>query len=132
MKVLIACEFSGTIRAKARALGIDAVSCDLTPSIDNSPYHHVGDVTSMLSEGFDLMIAHPPCTYLANSGARWLHSVPGRWIAMEEACHFFNTLLNAPIPRICIENPIPHGHATLRIGKYTQRVQPWMFGHPVS
>lgn len=73
------------------------------------------------------MVAHPPCTYLCNSGLRWLYSKPGRKAKMEEAAEFFNGLYNAPIPKICIENPIPHKHAALY--PYTQIIQPWQFGH---
>lgn len=130
MKVLIACEYSGTVRDAFRSLGHDAVSCDLLPTDVPGP-HYQGAVEDILSDGWDLMIAHPPCTYLTNSGVRWLHSEEGRWQKLDQACEFFNLLLQAPIPRICVENPIPHKYAVERLGgrKYDQIVQPWQHGH---
>ncbi len=128
-RILVACEFSGRVREAFRRRGHDAWSCDLLPSEDHSRYHIQGDVLDILSDGWDMMIAHPPCTYLCNSGVRWLHERPERWKNLEEAAEFFKTLLNAPIERICIENPIPHRYAVERIGrKYDQIIQPWMFG----
>jgi len=129
MRVLVACEYSGTVRDAFRARGHDAMSCDLLPTDVPGP-HHQGPVEEVLADGWDLMIAHPPCTYLTNSGVRWLHTEPGRWAKLDEACALFNRLLTAPIPRVCIENPIPHGHAMERLDRgYTQIVQPWQFGH---
>jgi hypothetical protein len=135
MKVLIACESSGTVRDAFIARGHDAVSCDITRSDAPGP-HIIGDVLDHLHEGWDMMIAHPPCTYLANSGVRWLYGGKGRvidldrWWDMVEACAFFRKLLDAQIPRIAIENPIIHGHAKRLIGqKQTQIIQPWQFGH---
>jgi len=128
-RILVACEFSGIVREAFRRRGYDAWSCDLLPSEDHSRYHIQGDVVDILSDGWDLMIAHPPCTYLCNSGVRWLHERPERWEKLEEAAEFFRTLLNAPIEHICVENPIPHRYAVDRIGrKYDQIIQPWMFG----
>ena len=128
-RILVACEFSGIVREAFRRRGYDAWSCDLLPPEDHSRYHIQGDVLDILSDGWDLMIAHPPCTYLCNSGVRWLHERPERWEKLEEAAEFFRTLLNAPIEHICVENPIPHRYAVDRIGrKYDQIIQPWMFG----
>jgi len=124
MKVLIACEFSGIVRDAFAKKGHDAWSCDLLPT--EIPGNHIqGDVCDILDDGWDMMIAHPPCTYLANSGVRWLHERPERWEKLKEAADFFRTLLNAPIERICIENPIPHKYAIYLIGrKYDQIIQP--------
>jgi hypothetical protein len=94
------------------------------------PGQHIqGDVLSILGDGWDLMVAHPECTYLCNSGVRWLSTDPTRGLKMVEACEFFESLWIAPIPRIAIENPVMHGHAKQRIGvQQTQTVQPWWFG----
>ena len=129
MKVLVACEFSGIVRDAFAARGHDAWSCDLLPT-ERPGQHYQGDVFDIIEDGWELMIAHPPCTYLANSGVRWLHEKPGRWILMNDGANFFFELLHAPIKRICIENPIPHKYAVEVIGrKYTQTIQPWQFGH---
>lgn len=133
MRVLIACEFSGIVREAFRKRGHDAWSCDLIPS-ELPGDHFTGRVEDLIPfQKWDLMIAHPPCTYLANSGVRWLYGGSGttpdpvRWTQMEEAAVFFRTLLDAPIERIAVENPIQHRHAELP--KQTQIIQPWMFGH---
>jgi hypothetical protein len=140
MRVLVACEFSGIVRVAFIAAGHDAVSCDLLPTERPGP-HYQGNVLDII-EGFvwgpwDLMIAHPPCTYLANSGVRWLYGGKGttvdhiRWNDMLEAALFFGALLNAPIPRIAVENPIMHRYGREIIGRgHDQIVQPWQFGHP--
>jgi len=129
MRVLVACEFSGRVRDAFLARGHDAVSCDLLPTESPGP-HIQGDVREILAEGWDLMIAHPPCTYLCNSGVSWLYRRPGRWEKMREAALFFRQLLEAPIPRICVENPIMHKYAVEIIGRrQDQVIQPWMFGH---
>ena len=129
MRVLVACEYSGTVRDAFRAKGHDAISCDFLPSDAPGP-HYQGSVEDILHHGWDLMVAHPPCTYMTNSGVRWLHTEPGRWQKLDAACALFNRLLNAPIPRVCIENPIPHSHAMKRLTHgYTQIVQPWQYGH---
>lgn len=141
MKVLIACEFSGVVRDAFLRRGHDAWSCDLLPTESLGP-HIQDDVLNHLNAGWDLMIAHPSCTYLTNAGVRHLHEnvaskngvkakIHGkeRWKKMEEACEFFNKLKNAPIEKICIENPIPHKYAKNLIGKYDQLIQPWQFGH---
>lgn len=130
MKVLIACEFSGIVREAFRARGHDAWSCDLLPAEDDNTFHVEGDaLETALDRSWDLMIAHPPCTRLANSGVCWLEK-RGLWGEMREAAAFFRELLNAPIPRIAVENPIPHRYAVEQIGrKYDQIIQPWQFGH---
>jgi hypothetical protein len=132
MRVLVACEYSGRVRDAFRKLGHDAMSCDLLPS-DNpiSGCHYQGNVFNIIDDGWDLMIAHPPCTYLSNSGVCHLHKDPSRWPKMFDGAAFFKKLLNAPIKKIAIENPIMHGYAKTLIGgvKQTQLVQPWMFGH---
>ena len=130
MRILIACEYSGRVREAFRKLGHDAWSCDLLPSDDNSPYHIQGDVLEQLNKGWDLMIAHPPCTYLTNAGVSWLYRKEGRWGQMREGAEFFKLLLNAPIPKIAVENPIMHKYAVEIIGRrQDQVIQPWMFGH---
>lgn len=130
MKVLVACEYSGRVRDAFRARGHDAMSCDLLPTDTEGP-HYQGDVFDLDLTQFDLMIAHPPCTYLTNSGVKWLHRDPERWAKLDEGAAFFKALLDAPVPRIAIENPIMHKYAKERIGgvKQTQVIQPWMFGH---
>lgn len=126
LRVLVACEFSGTVRDAFRALGHDAISCDLLPSEKPGP-HIIGDVRRILSDGWDLMIAHPPCTHLAVSGARWFGE---KQAEQEESLQFVRDLLNAPIPRICIENPV--SIISSRIRKPDQTIQPWQFGHDAS
>ena len=136
MRVLIACEFSGIVRDAFIARGHDAVSCDLEPSERSGP-HIQGDVFECLHDGWDLMIAHPPCTYLANSGVRWLYGGKGRirdenrWQAMQGAARDMARLLDAPISRIAVENPIMHKYARRVVGRrHDQLIQPWQFGHP--
>jgi hypothetical protein len=130
MRVLVACEYSGRVRDAFIAKGHDAMSCDLLPTDVVGP-HHQGDVFDLDLTQFDLMVAHPPCTYLTNAGVTWLHRDPSRWAKLDEGAAFFKRLLEVPIPRICVENPIMHKYAKERIGgvKQTQVVQPWMFGH---
>jgi hypothetical protein len=124
-RVIIACEFSGVVRRAFRALGHDAWSCDLLPAEDQSEFHIQGDVTGLLiGELWDLMIAHPPCTHLAVSGAPHFHR---KQAEQAEALEFVRLLLDAPIPRICLENPV--SIISSRIRKPDQIVQPWMFGH---
>lgn len=128
MKVLIACEFSGTVRRAFRALGHDAWSCDLLPPEDGDPHHRQTDILDLLHEMpagvWDLMIAHPPCTHLAVSGARWFKE---KYWEQLGALLFVKDLMEAPIHRICIENPI--GVISSRIRKPDQIIQPWQFGH---
>ncbi len=130
MRVLVACEYSGRVRDAFIARGHDAMSCDLLPTDVAGP-HHQGDVFDLDLSEFDLMVAHPPCTYLTNAGVTWLHRDPDRWAKLDDGAAFFKRLLEAPIPRICVENPIMHKYAKERIGgvKQSQVVQPWMFGH---
>ena len=130
MNVLVACEYSGRVRDAFASAGHDAVSCDLLPT-ESEGMHYKGDVLDIINDGWDLMIAHPPCTYITKAGVRWLHSDPTRWAKLDEACEFFNALLEAPIPRICIENPIPHRYAIERLKgrKYQQIIHPWQHGH---
>ena len=134
MKILIACEFSGVVREAFRKKGHDAWSCDLLPSDIASPYHIQDDVLKHLNEGWDMMIAHPPCTYLSNSGVRWLYNSDKtkneeRWENMRTGREFFLKLLNADIPRVAVENPIQHKYAREKIRKPDQIIQPWQFGH---
>lgn len=117
-RVLVACEFSGTVRD---AFGEGAWSCDLRPASGN---HLCCDVLTVLNDGWDLMIAHPPCTYLAISGARWFRE---RELKQREALEFVIKLMDAPIPRICIENPVSIVNSWIR--KPDQMIQPWQFGH---
>lgn len=125
-RVLVACEFSGTVRSAFRAMGHDAWSCDLLPAEDDGP-HMQCDVLSVLGDGWDLMIAHPPCTHLAVSGARHFHK---KQKEQGEALEFVGALLDAPIPRICLENPV--SVISTRIRKPTQIIQPYHFGHTES
>ena len=127
MRVLVACEFSGIVRDAFAKRGHHAYSCDLLPS--ERPGNHIqGDVFQIVNDGWDLMIAHPPCTRLANSGVRWLHE-RNLWGEMIEASQFFMALLEANIPKIAVENPIQHKWARTIIRKYDQIIQPWQFGH---
>ena len=123
MRVLVACEFSGVVRDAFRARGHDAWSCDLLPTERPGP-HLQGDILPHLGDGWDLMIAHPPCTHLAVSGARWFSS---KQVLQEEALVFVRALMDAPISRICIENPV--SIISTRIRKPDQIIQPWQFGH---
>ena len=124
MRVLVACEYSGRVRKAFRAIGHDAWSCDLLESEDNSPFHLQGDVLPLLTQGWDLMIAHPPCTHLAVSGARWFKDKQEEQAA---ALDFFRKLLDAPIPRVAIENPVSIVSSRIRKPDFT--IQPWQFGH---
>ena len=124
MNVLIACEFSGVVRDAFLARGHDAISIDLIPSERPGP-HIQGDIRDLFSWDFDLMIAHPPCTHLAVSGARWFKD---KREEQEEALEFVRFLMDAPVPRIAIENPI--SIISSRIRKPDQIIQPWQFGHP--
>lgn len=129
MKVLIACEYSGVVRDAFLKKGHEAVSCDLLDTDVDGP-HYKGDVFDIINDGWDLMIAHPPCTFLSNSGVSWLYRQQGRWEKMREGAEFFKKLLEAPINKIAIENPIMHKYAKEIIGKgQDQLVQPYMFGH---
>ena len=131
MRVLVACEFSGIVRDAFAARGHDAWSCDLLPT--ERPGNHIqGDVLSILGDGWDLMIAHPPCTYLSNAGAKHLYR--GKQLNLDrlaiglKAKEFFMALLNAPISQVCVENPIPS--TVFMLPPRTQIIQPYEFGHP--
>jgi len=123
VRVLVACEFSGTVRDAFIERGHDAVSCDLMPSEAGGP-HHEGSVLEILDDGWDLMVAHPPCTHLAVSGARWFKDKAQE---QEEALAFVLSLMDAPIPKIAIENPV--SIISTRVRRPDQVIQPWQFGH---
>jgi hypothetical protein len=153
MRVLVACEFSGTVRRAFVDRGHIAVSCDLLPAQDGAPWgdkhspignHYQGDVRDLLRPGWwDLLIAHPTCTRLCNSGAHWLHR-RALWDELSEAVAFFRLFLDAPVDHICVENPLPHmyarshmwgGEGFQTMGKnkpYAQIIQPWQYGADAS
>ena len=122
-KILIACEYSGVVRDKFKKLGFDAWSCDLLPT-ETPGNHYLGDVKDIINDGWDMMIAHPPCTHLAVSGARWFKH---KQKEQAESLEFVRLLLNAPIERIALENPISIISSNIR--KPDQIIQPWQFGH---
>lgn len=139
MRVLVACEFSGTVRDAFIAKGHDAVSCDLLPTEKPGPHIH-GDVLPHLGDGWDLLVGHPPCTHLSVSGARWAtdhwvttgdtkrwHDGSEKRRQRKESLAFVQALMDAPIPCIAIENPISIISSNIR--KPDQIIQPWMFGH---
>jgi len=131
VRVLIACEFSGIVRDAFAARGHDAWSCDLLPT--ERPGNHIqGDVLEVLGDGWDLMIAHPPCTYLSNAGARFLYPKgilnQDRLTLGLQAKTLFTALWDADIPKICVENPVPSG--VFQLPPYEQMIQPYHFGHP--
>jgi hypothetical protein len=129
LRVLVACEFSGTVRNAFSARGHDAWSVDFLDS--STPGNHIiGDVLTILAQDWDLLIAHPPCTYLAASGLHWNKRTPGRAKKTEDALEFISALMHAPINKIAIENPI--GCISTRIRRPDQIIQPWMFGHDAS
>jgi len=123
MKVMVACEFSGTVRDSFNALGHDAISCDLLPSNNGGP-HIRGDIRDQDLSTYDLLIAFPPCTHLAVSGARWFSQ---KQKEQQEALDFVQYLLDAPVEKIALENPI--SIISTRIRKPDQIIQPWQFGH---
>ena len=140
MKILVACETSGTVRNAFLDKGHDTWSCDVLPSDDQTNRHIQDDVRNVLAmEEWDmLMVAHPPCTRLCNSGVRWLHKAPPNktleqiWAELDEGAKLFSDLWNADIPKICIENPVMHKYAKERIEnfeKQAQSFQPYEFGH---
>ena len=122
-KVLVACEYSGRVRDAFIKQGCDAVSCDLLPTDQQGP-HYQGNVLDIIHDGWDLMVAHPPCTHLAVSGARWFHK---KQKEQAEALDFVRILMEAPIKHIALENPI--SIISSKIRKPDQIIQPWMFGH---
>jgi site-specific DNA-cytosine methylase len=123
MKVLIACEYSGTVRDELIKIGHDAMSCDLLPSDILGPHYH-GDVKDIINDGWDMMICHPPCTHLAVSGARWFKD---KVEEQKEALAFVRFLMDAPIEKIALENPV--SIISSKIRKPDQYIQPWQFGH---
>ena len=125
MKVLVACEYSGRVRDAFLSAGHDAMSCDILPTDAPGPHYH-GDVRDIICDGWDLMICHPPCTHLAVSRARHFAAKQASGV-QQEALDFVRLLLNAPIPRIALENPV--SIISSRIRKPDQIIQPWMFGH---
>lgn len=146
MRVLVACEFSGVVREAFRRRGHEAWSCDLLPADDGSEHHYEGDVRWLLDgekPHWDLLIAHPPCTFLCNSGVRWLYGGKGivpdaaRWKSMNEAADLFKWLYyDSGVQHVALENPIMHRHALDAIFCHRperferQIVHPWQFGHP--
>lgn len=132
MRILIACEYSGRVREAFRKLGHDAWSCDLLPSDDSSPYHIQGNVLEILNDGWDMMIAHPPCTYLSVVAAKHLYKGgvlnEERYQKGVEGAEFFRKLLEAPIPKICVENPVQF--KIFELPKYDQIIHPYYFGEP--
>ena len=129
MRVLVACEYSGRVRDAFIDRGHDATSCDLLPTGAPGP-HYEGDVFDIIDEGWDLLVAFPPCTYLCSSGLHWNKRRPERAAKTEEALVFVQALLAAPVPRIALENPI--GCISTRVRKPDQIVHPWMFGDDAS
>ncbi len=129
LRVLVACEYSGTVRDAFRARGHYALSCDLLPTDAPGP-HHQGDVSEIIGAGWDLLIAHPPCTYLSVSGMHWTARGLRDPQLTEDALAFVRLLMDAPIPRIAVENPV--SVISSRIRKPDQTVQPWQFGHDAS
>jgi site-specific DNA-cytosine methylase len=123
MRVLVACEYSGRVRDAFLARGHEAVSCDLLPTEEPGP-HYQGDVFDIIGQGWDMLVAHPPCTHLAVSGARWFHL---KLDEQAEALAFVRRLLDADVPRIALENPV--SIISSRIRKPSQVIQPWQFGH---
>lgn len=134
MRILVACEFSGVVREAFTKMGHDATSCDLLPT-EIPGKHYQGDVRDILYDNWDIIIAHPPCTYLSNAGARWLYPHKGeldeiRYSKGLEAKEFFMLFYKHSCPRIAIENPVPSLAYQMPPG--SQDVQPWMFGHPYT
>lgn len=134
-RILVACEYSGTVRDAFALAGWEAWSCDVLPTESPGGNHHEGDVRDILYEDWDLVIAHPPCTFLANSGARWLYDprpqFANRWEQMEEGAAFFRLFLElGHVEHVAVENPSMHVHARERVGRNAdQWVQPWQYGH---
>lgn len=148
MRVLVACEYSATVRDAFRRRGHDAWSVDLRPTDGDPAFHFQGDALSVIDRDWDLLIGHPYCTYNTVAGIRWFYhpedthlppeqrrrhpNYPDRMERFNEGVEFFNALMSAPAGRVCLENSRPHGLAMQRIGKYSQIVQPWMFGDPYT
>jgi hypothetical protein len=145
VRVLVACEYSGRVRDAFRARGHDAYSCDLLPSEADPKWHYQCDMWELLSaymgpRQWDLVIAHPECTYHTNASVRWFTTIPKkpragvyygeqRWTKWAEAVEFFKRIQALKVPRLAIENPIMHGYSYEEVGRPTQIIQPWQFGH---
>lgn len=142
MNVLVACEYSGRVREAFRAQGHNAWSVDLLPSEDNSPFHITGDMWDFLRKRpkWDLIIAHPECTFHTLAGVRWFTTIPAkpapgifygeaRWEQWRKAVAFFKRIQALDVPKLVIENPLMHGYSLNEVGKYSQIIQPWQFGH---
>lgn len=133
-RVLIGCETSGVVRESFRAAGVDAWSMDLLPAEDQSPHHILADhelhLLDVADAGWDLVIVHPPCTYLCSSGLHWCHKRPGRDRLTEKALDFVRALFKLRVPRLCIENPV--GRISTAVRKPDQIVQPYQFGDNAS
>jgi len=127
MKILVACEFSQIVTKAFREKGHEAYSCDILPTEGNPNWHFEGDVTDFLDKGWDLMIAHPPCTYLTAAGAAYYSRNTKK---REKAVSFFKKLQEAPISKIAIENPLPFKSVMKEIGRYQQKTDPFEFGEP--
>lgn len=148
MRILVGCEYSGRVREAFRKQGHDVWSCDLRPAEDGSDYHLQCDILDVLDAGWDMMVAHPYCTFNCLSGVQWLYHpddtplpwqerrrhprYPDRMEEFLKGAEFFNALKNAPIEKICLENSQPHGVAMMHIGRYDQVLQPWMVGSPFT
>lgn len=144
MRVIVACEYSGRVREAFRRRGHDAISIDLLPAEDDSPHHIQDDMWKVLTSKrvrqTDLLIAHPECTFHTNASVRWFTTIPkhpkpgvfygdARWGPWEEAVAFFQRIQALPVPKLCIENPIMHKYSREAVGRCSQIIQPWMFGH---
>jgi len=129
VRVLVACEYSGAVRDAFLRAGHDAMSCDLLPTDAPGP-HYQGDVRDIIGDGWDLMVAHPPCTYLCGMGIWWNHKRPERWEQTHQAADFVRLLWGAPIPRIAIENPV--GWLNSNWQTPAQIINPWQFGHEAN
>ena len=130
MRVLVGCEFSQVVAQAFRERGHDAYSCDILPTEGNPDWHICGDVLDIIDDDWDIGIFHPPCTFLANSGVQHLYRDYTRWCKLADARKFFLSLYNSEIPKVCIENPVPHCFADLP--RYTQIIQPYQFGHEIQ
>ena len=126
-RILVACEFSGIVRNELLKMGLEAVSVDLLPTEQPGP-HIQGDVTPILRQEWDMILAFPPCTRLCNSGVRWLHE-RNLWDDMRRSAHFFLSCLNSNAPLVAVENPTMHQYAMEICGRPDFSIQPWMFGH---
>jgi len=135
MRILLACECSNSTAKEFRKLGHYVLSCDLEPNDEDQSNHYQGDIFDVLNDNWDLMIGHPPCTFISRAGARWMYKTAGvicptRYEQAMKAKEFFMKLWNAPIDKICLENPLPL--KVVELPKESQVIQPYQFGHPFS